>query len=325
MLFLDPSIGKRLDQKLEQIQKLRPLSANAVAKLKEQFAIEMTYNSNAIEGNRLTLKETYLVISEGITVKGKSLKDHLEANDHYEAIHFLYDLTEHDRKHTISEHLFRSLHQLVVQKTDSPNAGKYRHGDVMITGSTHKPPSAHELPHLMREFMVWIKSNAGKYHPVELAALAHHRLVFIHPFVDGNGRTARLFMNLLLMQRGYPLVTILKNDRKKYYDVLGKADRDNPLPLVRFVAQSVERSMNLYLKVLNPKKISKSNGDSQYFSLSQIAKGTPYSAKYLNLLIRSGKLEGHKEGRAWVTTREALKRYLDERQRIRIPRKKVRL
>jgi Fic family protein len=319
MGFLDPIFSKRLDQKLDAVKKHRPIPAAAVAKLKEQFAIELTYNSNAIEGNRLTLKETYLVIAEGITVKGKSLKDHLEARDHYEAIHFLYELIEHDRRHTVSEHLIRSLQQLVVRESDSKNAGKYRSENVMITGSSHAPPEAHEIPHLMRQFVTWMKSSVKKYHPVEFAALAHHRLVHIHPFGDGNGRTARLLMNLLLMQQGYPLVTILKNDRKKYYDVLDLADRAKYGPLVRFTAQSVERSLNLYLKVLMPAKPDEKSSRKRYVSLSEIAKNTPYSAKYLNLLIRSGKLEGHKEGRNWVSSREALDRYLTGRQRKRKP------
>lgn len=317
MVHLNPSFISRLDQKLEIIKKHRPLSVTIVTKLKEQFAVEMTYNSNAIEGNRLTLKETYMVISEGLTVKGKSLKDHLEAKDHYEAINFLFELIEHDRRHSISEHLIRSLQQLVVRETDKKNAGQYRTGNVLITGSSHSPPEAYELPHLMSEFVDWMKSNKKKYHPVELAALAHHRLVHIHPFVDGNGRTARLLMNLLLMQQGYPLVSILKNDRKKYYDALDKADRGNEAPLMQFIAQAVERSLNLYLKVLLPEKNSGHAAAKRYVRLSEIAKNTPYSTKYLNLLIRTGKLDGHKEGRNWVSTREALESYLNNRQRKR--------
>jgi len=106
----------------------------------KQFSIGMTFNSNAIEGNKLTLKETYLVINDGITVKGKSLKDHLEAKNHHEALHFLFELIEHEKKHTISERLIRSLQQLIVKDIDDNEAGRYRQGNVMITGSKHKPP-----------------------------------------------------------------------------------------------------------------------------------------------------------------------------------------
>lgn len=317
MKYLNAAFANRLDEKLAIINKHRPISTVIVNKLKEQFSIELTYNSNAIEGNRLTLKETYLVISEGITVKGKSLKDHLEAKDHYEAIHFLFELIEHDRKNTISEHLIRSLQQMVVRETDSKNAGTYRTGNVMITGSSHSPPEAHEVPYLMQQFIRWMKAGSKKYHAVELAALAHHRLVHIHPFVDGNGRTARLLMNLLLMQKGYPLATILKDDRKKYYDVLNKADKGNEAPLVNFMAQSVERSLNLYLKVLPPENLKNLPTEKRYLPLAELAKKTRFSAKYLNLLIRTGKLDGHKEGRNWVSSPEALERYLAGRQRKR--------
>ncbi|MCX5750971.1 MAG: hypothetical protein NT099_04815 [Candidatus Saganbacteria bacterium] len=131
MSYLQKNLRELIDKKLQQLQELRPLPPLAVAKLKDQFAIEMTYNSNAIEGNKLTLKETYLIVSEGLTVKGKSLKDHLEAKDHFEALQFLYDLIEHGKQHTLSEVLIRNLQQLVVKETDPQTAGKYRTGNVI--------------------------------------------------------------------------------------------------------------------------------------------------------------------------------------------------
>src|SRR3989339_1765273 len=126
MTFLSPIIKIRLEEKLTRLNKLRPLPKSAVQKLREKFQIEMTYNSNAIEGNSLTLKETFLVINEGITVKGKPLKDHLEARDHYLTLNYLYDLVENGKHHTISEHLIRSIHQLIMQGTDKEWAGAYR-------------------------------------------------------------------------------------------------------------------------------------------------------------------------------------------------------
>jgi Fic family protein len=311
--MLDKQIQKRLDDKLKIIQNARPLSASVIAKLKEQFAIDMTYNSNAIEGNRLSLKETYWVISEGITVKGKSLKDHLEAKDHYSAVNYLYELVEHNKRATVSEHLVRSLQQIIVSETDSKHAGAYRDGNVYITGSKHVPPDAYEVPKLMNDLILWVRSKIKTMSVVELAAIAHHKLVFIHPFFDGNGRTARLFMNLLLMQKGYPLVVILKNDRKKYYDVLQKADSGNYKPLIMFIAQAVERTANIYLKVLPQTE----SGANKFLPLSVIAKKTPYSEKYLNLLARYGKIEAYKEGRLWLTTIEAVKNYQISRQRKR--------
>ncbi len=304
---------KRIDQKLLIIQSKRPLSKLLLEKLKEQFSLDLTYNSNAIEGNKLTLKETYLVINDGLTVKGKSLKDHLEAKNHHEAIQFLYDLVEHDKKHTLSEGLIRSLQKLIIKDIEDVEVGRYRQGTVLISGSSHKPPHAFEVPKLMEEFLSWIKKNTNKLHPVELAALAHHKLVHIHPFVDGNGRTARLFMNLMLMQKGYPMVIILKNDRAKYYRSLEKADKGKTADIERFIAQAVERSINIYLKAIQ----SGSAKDEQLLLLSELAKGTKFSEKYLNLLARVGKLNAHKEGRNWLSSRKSLKEYLDNRQRKR--------
>jgi len=313
MPYLEKHLKERIDYKLRILQSLRPLPPISVEKLRKQFAIEMTYNSNAIEGNRLTLKETFLVIQEGLTIKGKSLKDHLEAKDHYEALNYLYDLIEKDKHQTISEVFIRNIQGLIVRETEKEEAGKYRSSNVIITGSDHTPPDALEIPSLMKDLVQWIKINEKKLHQIELAAIIHHKLVFIHPFFDGNGRTARLVMNLFLMQKGYPLVMILKNDRKRYYDSLDKADKGNCLPFIRFVAQAVERSLNIYLKTLLPKNQKKET----YLPLSSISKKTPYSEKYLNLLARIGKLEAFKEKRNWVTSLEAVKRYIKNRVRKR--------
>jgi len=313
MTYLSPIIKARLEEKLAKLIKLRPLPKSAVQKLREKFQIEMTYNSNAIEGNSLTLKETFLVISEGITVKGKPLKDHLEAKDHHTALEYLYDLIDKDKKHTVSEMLIKNLHQIIVQETDKEWAGRYRNANVIIGGADHTPPDALQVPDLMRNLITWLNSQKNKLNIIELSALLHHKLVYIHPFFDGNGRTARLTMNLFLMQAGYPLVVIMKTDRKKYYDVLDKADKGEYEPLIKFVAQSIERSLDIYLKTLTPTTAKQET----FLSLTEIAKTTPFSAKYLNLLARQGKLEAHKESRDWLTSKEAIERYLRNRTRQR--------
>ncbi len=314
MKYLDIKIADRIDQKLKSLNDLRPLPESAVLKLKEQLRIEMTYNSNAIEGNSLTLKETFLVINEGLTVKGKPLKDHLEAMDHHLALEYLYDLVEHGKNHTISEHLIRTIHQLIVRETDREWAGVYRNSNIIISGSDHNPPDALEIPQRMHELIDWIKDNKKKSHIIELSALLHHKLVHIHPFFDGNGRTSRMIMNLCLMQKGFPLVIIFKNDRRKYYNVLSQADKNKYGPLVLFIARSVERSLDLYLRILTPS----SKNREKYIPLSELADKTPYSAKYLNLLIIKGRLEAHKIGRNWLSSEEAVKRYIESRERKRI-------
>ena len=309
--YLDPSITNRLEEKLIRLNSLRSLPKSAVEKLKNHLLLEMTYNSNAIEGNSLTLRETFLIINEGVTVKGKPLKDHLEAKGHYAALQYLYELVEFDKRNTISEQLIRSLHQLITLETDKKWAGVYRNANVIITGTSHQPPDALEVTHKMQELIDWLKVNQTKIHVVELAALLHHRFVYIHPFFDGNGRTARLLMNILLMQNGFPLTIILKNDRKKYYRVLAQADQNNFIPLTLFIAQAVERTLAIYLKTLTPITIKR----EQYLPLSKLAEYTPYSAKYLNLLIRQGKLAAHKEGRLWLSTKEAIESYIKNRKR----------
>ena len=313
MKYLDIKIADRIEEKLSKLNDLCPLPQSALNKIQDHFRIEMTYNSNAIEGNSLTLKETFLVINEGITVKGKSLKDHLEARDHYLTLNYLYDLVEDGKHHTVSEHLIRSIHQLIMQETDKEWAGVYRNASVIISGTDYIPPDALEVPHKMKKLIDWIKYNKSNLHIIELAALLHHRLVYIHPFFDGNGRTSRIIMNLFLMQYGFPLVIILKNDRKKYYNVLSQADNDNYKPLVQFIAQSVERSLDLYLKTLTP--VSKKR--EKYLILAELASKVSYSSKYLNLLARKGKLEAHKEGRNWLSSEDAIKRYIDSRDRQR--------
>ncbi|MFA6382265.1 MAG: Fic family protein [Candidatus Buchananbacteria bacterium] len=313
MTYLSPIIQTRLEEKLAKLNKLRPLPKSAVQKLREKFQIEMTYNSNAIEGNSLTLKETFLVINEGITVKGKPLKDHLEAKDHHAALEYLYDLIDRNKKHTVSEALIKNLHQIILQETDKEWAGRYRNANVIIGGAKHTPPDALQVPQKIHDLITWLNSQKNKLNIIELSALLHHKLVNIHPFFDGNGRTARLSMNLFLMQAGYPLVVIMKNDRKKYYDVLDKADSGKYEPLVKFVAQSIERSLDIYLKTLTPATTKQEKS----ISLAEIAKTTPFSAKYLNLLARQGKLEAYKEGRDWLTSKEAIERYIKNRKRQR--------
>lgn len=312
MMFLDPIIKKRVDGKLESLNKFRPLPFSVVKKLKEQFEIELTYNSNAIEGNSLTLKETYLVVNEGITIKGKSLKDHLEAKNHQEALDYLYDLVEKGKKNTFSEGLIRSLNQIVQQNIDKDWAGRYRNSGVIIGGAAHRPPEAMAVSGLMKKMIEWYANNK-KLHPIELASIIHHKLVNIHPFFDGNGRTARLVMNIILMSADFPLAVVLKNDRQRYYAALSAADKGDYSLFVNFVARTVERTLDIYLQVLTPKKEVK----EKYLSLSELAKTTKFTEKYLNLLARNGRLESHKAGRNWLTTKAALDRYLDGRKRKR--------
>lgn len=297
-------ILKRIEDKLLILKNVRPLPPYLVNKLREQFSIEMNYNSNAIEGNTLTMRETMLVLQQGITIKGKPLKDHLEAKNQAKAIEYLYDVVESKKNIPLTELLLRNLHSLVVQNIDGVEAGSYRTYDVRITGSSHIPPPAYDIPHQMADLLNWYRKNKDALDSITLATTFKHRFVHIHPFGDGNGRVSRLILNVILMKQGYPIVVILKNDRLKYYKALQKADKGNIEDLVFFISQAVERSLDLYIRA-----IKNSTKENTLVSLSKIAPRTKYTAEYLGLLIRTGRVAGVKEGRNWKTSLDAIQRY----------------
>lgn len=305
-MYLSKKTIQLLEEKLNALNKARPIGSALLEKIKKNFQIEMTYNSNAIEGNTLTKKETFWVVSEGLTIKGKSLKEHLEAKNHYEALDFLYELIDKNKKNTISEHLIKQLHSLVVSESDNRIAGIYRSGNVFISGSDHEPPAGFEVAGRMEELIHWIKKEKNKYHVIELAAIVHHKLVAIHPFWDGNGRTARLVMNILIMNAGYPIGIILKNDRQRYYRVLAEADKGKYVNLCEFLAQSVIRSLNIYLNIINPTK----NKKDQLLPLADLAGRYDYSPAYLKKLILNNKLEATKKGRNWYSSVRAVDDYM---------------
>ena len=205
------NIIKEIDSKKAELDRYRPLPKDLVQNLDEWFNIEIAYNSNAIEGNTLTKQETALVIKKGLTVGGKSVKEHLEAINHSFALDFVKDLAS---KKTSDIQLadILDIQRLILKGIDDSNAGRLRKIQVMIAGSDYELPSPIKVPDLVEEFIDWLQNNED--HPVKIAADAHFKLVAIHPFVDGNGRTARLLMNLILIQHGYPVTIIKKEDRR---------------------------------------------------------------------------------------------------------------
>ena len=240
---------KRLDQKKKVIDRLRPLPTSIVSNLRDYLLVEWTYNSNAIEGNTLTLQETKIVL-EGITVGGKSLVEHFEVINHREAILYIEDIIT--RQEPLTEYLIRQLHYLVLKNIRDRDAGCYRDVNVFITGSRHIPPMNSLVAPMMKELIDWLNSpEALKLHPVEKAARFHHSFVYIHPFVDGNGRTGRLLMNLLLMQDGYPAAVINAEKKSNYYTALESASiLKEYTPIITLIAKAVEQSLDLYLKAL---------------------------------------------------------------------------
>jgi Fic family protein len=298
-VLLNKKIHQRVLEKKRKLDTLRPLPASLVARLKKQLMIEYTYNSNAIEGNTLTLRETQLIIEEGMTVGGKSITETLEAKNHPEAIKFVERLV--NAKSELTEEVILQLHKLIMSNI-TEDAGHYRTTGVKITGATFMPPSSSQVKPRIDELLKWLRENPDELTPIELAAVFHHRFIQIHPFSEGNGRTARLLMNALLMKAGYPFIaTVPKLDRQKYLKTLAEADSGNTSSFVNFIARCAEKALGMYLDALEEPEI---------LTLAEASKITPYSQEYLSLLARKGLLGAYKQGRNWVVSKRELDRYL---------------
>ncbi len=249
-----PSIIKNIlteiDKYKSKLDKFRHLDSYRIAQALE---LEYTFDSNRIEGNTLTLKETDLVINEGITISGKSMREHLEAINHKDAVEYLKHLI--DKKTIIKERDVLQLHNLILRGIDNANAGKYRNVQVMIKGSQHVPPQPFMVAKQMEDLIIWYQLNYNKLHPIIMAAELSERFVRIHPFIDGNGRTSRLLMNLVLLQNGYVIANIKgdNSNRLEYYNVLESVQvSNNKEKFYEFVAKTELESIKKYLKILNP-------------------------------------------------------------------------
>jgi Fic family protein len=240
---------KEIDRLKKRLDKYRPFNKGALEKLKEYYRIGLTYSSNALEGNSLTETETKIVLEDGITIGGKPIRDHYEALGHSEAYNLLYLLA---KARAITEKDILELHRLFYYRIDQSNAGHYRKEKVIITGTDFIPPPA-RVPALMKKFVLDISKMRKKYHPVEFAALLHKEFVTIHPFTDGNGRAARLLMNLALLQNGYVIAIIPPVLRNDYINAIKKtqAEPKTDIPFTNFISAMVYESMRDYLRLLN--------------------------------------------------------------------------
>lgn len=234
---------EKLDLLKSRLDAYRPLPQAVVKNLHEDLALRWTYNSNAIEGNTLTLQETKVVL-EGVTVGGKSIWEHLEVTNHAEAINLVYELVT--KNAPLDERTIKEIHALVLKGIDNENAGKYRDKNVIISGAEHIPPTFLHLQEEMTTFMKWYAGSASM-HPVERAARVHVDFVKIHPFVDGNGRTSRLLMNLELMKCSFPPVVFKTADRLAYYQALETAcTQQDYVPFLAMTEQLVLESFKPY-------------------------------------------------------------------------------
>lgn len=237
-----------IDRLKATLDQRRPLDPAIVRNLREDLILRWTYHSNAIEGNTLTLRETKVAL-EGITVGGKSLREHLEAVNHRDAILLLEDIVQ--QAGPLNEWTIKSLHQRILKSIDDDNAGRYRTINVRIAGASHLPPDQLMVPELMEKFISWYRNEAMDLHPVERAARVHSDFVKIHPFVDGNGRTSRLLMNMELMKAGYPAAVLAVESRLAYYEALDADHADGVRePFVKLIAGIVKDSFKPYWHAL---------------------------------------------------------------------------
>lgn len=283
---------KKLSAKKELLDHYRPLPSEMVHNLEQWFLVELTYTSNAIEGNTLTRQETAVVVEKGLTVSGKSLVEHLEANNHANALRTISKLVGGKSK-DLSENTILDIHNTILRGIDDSNAGNYRSVPVRISGSMVVLPNPRKVPDLMESFVHNITASKG-LHPVELAAEAHYQLITIHPFVDGNGRTARLLMNLILMQHGYPPALIRKRDRLRYIQSLEKAQLGGSKEdYHKIIAAAVDRSFGIYLKALSdaPEPTSKPTTKKSLLKIGQLAKATGESNATLRFWTKEGLLQ----------------------------------
>lgn len=235
---------ERLDRLKSKLDSFRPLPRAILQNLHEVLVLQWTYHSNAIEGNTLTLKETKVAL-EGVTIGGKTLREHFEVINHRDAIVFVEELVQ--QQVPLSEWVIKQIHQLVLKNVDDQHAGRYRHLNVLIAGAAHRPPDALQVVTQMQAFIEAYQTTAQALHPVARAAWVHAEFVKIHPFVDGNGRTSRLLMNLELMKAGFPAAVLSVERRLAYYEALDLAHCQGDFdPFAQLVAACVIQSFEPY-------------------------------------------------------------------------------
>lgn len=234
-----------LATKHQRLAVLRPLSPESVASLAAAWDVRMVYESNSIEGNSLTLRETEIVLSKGVTVSGKPLKDHMEAVNLMQAWERVKGLAKPDA--SLTERDLLDLHRIVLTRVEDSFAGSYRTSTVRIAGANHIPPNPIKVPDLMTGLFAGLSTIAD---PIERAARLHHGIAHIHPFADGNGRTARLAMNFILLAAGYPPISISPKLRQDYYQALEAADSGDFQTWQNFLTTQLDQELDTWLEAL---------------------------------------------------------------------------
>lgn len=240
---------KRISEKKQRFDAFKPLGKDLENNLHNWTRIALTYTSNAIEGNTLSHQETAQIIEKNITIGGKTIVEHIEAINHAKAIDLVIKKAKEKKRENLVDEDILAIHRCILTNIDDRNAGSFRQCSVRIMGSMVPRPNYLKVPELIKDFMGWLTTASD--HTAKIAAEAHLKFVFIHPFVDGNGRTARLLMNLLLLQDGYPLTIIEKENRMAYINAIEKALATNELEeYYQVIFEAIEQSLDLYLEAL---------------------------------------------------------------------------
>ncbi len=294
---------KKLTEKKDQLDKLRPLPKELEQSLEDWLRVELTYSSNAIEGNTLTRIETAEVLERGITavIKGKPLKDQLEALNHAKALEFIKTLSRSLKSHQyITKEKIKAIHKIILASINDEWAGKYRKTEVFIRGFNVDLPQPHKVPYMMAELEQWLQGI--QEHAVRVAADAHYKFVAIHPFVDGNGRTARLLMNLVLLIHGYPMAIIRNEERTQYLNALNTAQtKGNLQPFYTIVASAVERMLDAYINAVKGKpvlSILMKPTIKKLLKIGELAKETNETLHAIRHWIEKGLLEAAEHTKA---------------------------
>ena len=290
-----------LQAKKQRLNSYKPLQNELIKNLEEWFRVELTYTSNAIEGNTLTRQETAMVVEEGLTVQGKSLVEHQEAINHAKAFDFIQMLVSKKRQELTARDIL-DIHSIILNKIDDPNKGRYRNVAVRLRGSETILPNAPKVPELMDEFIAWLQSEIEDT-PIKIATDAHFKLVSIHPFVDGNGRTARLLMNLLLMQLGYPPAIVRKEDRSAYINSLEKAQtKDDLADYYTLIFEAIDRSLDIYLEAVESERagVKEPTSEQRFFITEEVSKLLQVDPETVRRYVRKGDLRAVKLGGKFI-------------------------
>jgi len=236
-------LKKEQTLEIEQLREIynkgiKKLSKEEFVKFENSFFTELTYNSNAIEGNTLSLEETSLIINDGITPEGKTLREIYEAKNHIKALEFIRDY-----KGDINELFILKIHSIILKDISENFAGRYRENPVRVAGSDFSFPPPEKVPQLIKNLIYWYDKNKKKMHAFELACLFSIKLVSIHPFVDGNGRVSRILMNFILQKKKYPWINIYKKQREKYLNAIRKGNEEKYEQIIEFLINTLKENM----------------------------------------------------------------------------------